>query len=66
MAVLMAVLTSDDLAEIKRLVEEVVAETSLNTGYLNWLRTFESDSAEAPKKVESPPLVKDSGPHPRR
>jgi len=49
----MGVLTSDDLAEIKRLIEEVVAETSLNTGELNWLRTFESDSAGAPKRAKS-------------
>jgi putative toxin-antitoxin system antitoxin component (TIGR02293 family) len=53
----MAVLTSDDLAEIKRLIEEVVAETSLNTCDLNWLRTFESDSAEAPKRVRHKPTL---------
>lgn len=53
----MAVLTSDDLAEIKRLIEEVVAETSLNTGDLNWLRTVKLRPAGASKKVGHKPTL---------
>jgi putative toxin-antitoxin system antitoxin component (TIGR02293 family) len=50
-------LTSDDLAEIKRLIEEVVAETSVNTADRNLLRSLGEDFSAIQKRIGYKPTL---------